>query len=75
MKLNHPAYRALVFSLLSSSALLQATYAATSTPASQDSLHIHTGMPKKASDSLFSYTAEWRVDDGKLYHSTGLTHL
>jgi len=75
MKHINPAYGALVFSLLSSNALLQVAYAATTTPANQDSLRIHTGNPKKASDSLFSYTVEWRVDEGKLYHSTGLSFL
>lgn len=38
-------------------------------------MRIHTGSPKKTSDSLFSYTVEWRVDEGKRYHSTGLSFL
>lgn len=75
MKLNNLACRTFVFSLLSSSAWLHPAYAATSTPANQDSLRIHTGMPKKTNDSLFSYTIEWQMDEGKLYHSTGLSFL
>lgn len=74
MKLNYPSYRTLAFSLLSSCAALQTAYAAI-TPADQNSLRIHTSLPKKTSDSLFSYTVEWRVDDGQLYHSTGLSFL
>lgn len=36
---------------------------------------MHTSLPKKAGESLFSYTAEWRQDEGKLYHSTGMSFL
>lgn len=48
---------------------------AASTPAHQDVLHIHTSLPKKTSDALFSYTAEWRVDQGEMFRSTGLAFL
>ena len=59
---------------LAISAVLPPALAAT-TPADQDQLRIHTGLPQKASDSLFSYTAEWRIDDGELYRTTGLSFL
>jgi hypothetical protein len=48
---------------------------AASTPANQDVLHFHTSLPKKSSDALFSYTAEWRVDQGEVFRSTGLSFL
>lgn len=50
------------------------TYAA-ATPAGENKLRIHTSLPKKAGESLFSYTVEWRQDGGKLYHSTGMSFL
>lgn len=65
---------ALALSLLSSGMLCQTAHAVT-TPANQDTLRIHTSMPRRTSDSLFSYTAEWRIDDGELYRSTGLSFL
>jgi len=48
---------------------------AITTPAEQDKLLVYTGVPKKPSDSLFSYTIEWRKDDAELYRSTGLSFL
>lgn len=48
---------------------------AITTPADQDKLRIHTSLPRRTSDALFSYTAEWRIDDGELYRSTGLSFL
>jgi hypothetical protein len=74
MKPINPSYLALSFSLFLAGALFQPADAAT-TPAEQDKLRIHTGMPKRSTDSLFSYTAEWRVDDGELYRSTGISFL
>ncbi len=74
MKLITPCYLALTLSLLSASALFQSAYAVP-TPANQDALSIHTGIPRKVGDSLFSYTAEWRMDDGELYRATGLSFL
>ena len=63
----------LALALFSSSALFQPGYA--TTPANQDVLHIHTGMPARPVDSLFSYTVEWRVDEGELFRTTGMTFL
>ena len=74
MKLINPTRFAVALSLLSASAVFQPVLAVT-TPADQDTLRIHTSLPKKASDSLFSYTAEWRIDDGELYRTTGLSFL
>lgn len=73
MKLINPFY--LTLALLSSGVLFQPACAGMTTAADQEKLRIHTGMPKKASDSLFSYTAEWRIDDGELYRTTGLSFL
>ena len=64
----------LTFALLVSSLSFQPAYAVT-TPAGQNKLRIHTSLPKKAGESLFSYTVEWRQDSGKLYHSTGMSFL
>lgn len=64
---------ALVFSL-AASACLQPALAVT-TPAAQDGLRMRTSLPKKASDSLFSYTVEWRQDQEELYRVTGLSFL
>ena len=74
MKLINPVRFAVALSLLSASAVFQPVLAVT-TPADQDTLRIHTSLPKKASDSLFSYTAEWRIDEGELYRTTGLSFL
>lgn len=73
MKLITPQL-ALALPLISSALLCQSAYAVT-TPADQDTLRIHTSMPRRTSDALFSYTAEWRIDDGELYRSTGLSFL
>ncbi|MCQ8104816.1 hypothetical protein NP590_11920 [Methylomonas sp. SURF-2] len=51
------------------------TAVAAATPAERDSLRLHAGMPKKAGDSLFSYTLEWRLDDEELYRVTGMSFL
>ncbi|MDD4913571.1 MAG: hypothetical protein PHW13_00865 [Methylococcales bacterium] len=75
MKLTSPLPLALTCSLLSSAALFQPAFAISATPASQDELRIHTSMPNKTHDSLFSYTVEWRMDDGELYRSTGISFL
>ena len=75
MKPINPSHLALTLSLLSAGVLIQPAWAAATTPANQDQLRIHTSLPKRASDSLFSYTAEWRVDDGELYRTTGLSFL
>ena len=63
----------LAVSCLACSTLLQPAFAAT--PAEQDILRMHTSLPKKAMDSLFSYTVEWRQDDQEAYHVTGLSFL
>lgn len=60
--------------LLATSLCLQPAYAVT-TPSGQNKLRIHTNLPKKTGESLFSYTAEWRQDGGKRYHSTGMSFL
>jgi hypothetical protein len=67
-------YFLLSFLLLSASALFQPAHA-NSTPAEQDKLRIHTSLQKKPSHALFSYTAEWRVDNGDLYRATGISFL
>jgi len=64
----------LALALLVSSLSFQPAYAVT-TPAGQNKLRIHTSQPKKAGESLFSYTVEWKQDSGKLYHSTGMSFL
>jgi hypothetical protein len=71
MKINKQL--CLAVAVFSISALFQAGYAAT--PASQDILRIHTGLPTRPTDSLFSYTVEWRVDQGELFRTTGITFL
>ncbi|WP_026603817.1 hypothetical protein [Methylomonas sp. 11b] len=65
---------AIILTFCSSGVFVQSAFALT-TPAEQDKLRIHTSMPRRTSDSLFSYTAEWRIDDGELYRSTGLSFL
>lgn len=74
MKLIKSARLVAALTLFSVGAVFQPVLAVT-TPADQDKLRIHTDLPKKASDSLFSYTAEWRIDDGELYRTTGLSFL
>ncbi|MGR8930007.1 MAG: hypothetical protein ACU836_05150 [Gammaproteobacteria bacterium] len=66
--------RPLALALLAGSLSFQPAYAVT-TPAGQNKLRIQTSLPKKAGESLFSYTVEWRQDGGKLYHSTGMSFL
>ena len=75
MKPIKPFHFALTLSIFFSSALFQPAFAIPTTTAGQDTLRIHTSLPKRPSDSLFSYTAEWRVDDGELYRSTGISFL
>lgn len=60
--------------LLASALFFQPAYA-DPTPAGENKLRIHTSLPKKAGESLFSYTAEWRQGGGKSYHSTGMSFL
>lgn len=74
MKPTNPARLAIACSIVSSFVLIQSA-AAVTTAAEQDKLRIQTGIPKKAGESLFSYTAEWKIDDGESYHSTGLSFL
>lgn len=61
--------------LLASGISFPSSSYAGATPAGENKLRIHTSLPKKAGESLFSYTAEWRQDGGKLYHSTGMSFL
>ena len=70
-------FRSIASALLLTAGLTAMTgaVAAVKTPVEQDQLRIHTSLPAKASDSLFSYTVEWRIDDGERYHSTGLSFL
>jgi hypothetical protein len=75
MKIKTPLHLALACTLFSSAFAMPAAYAIATTPAGQDELHIHTGMPLRTHDSLFSYTVEWRLDDGELYRSTGISFL
>ena len=75
MNIINPLRLALSFSLFSSAVLFQPALAIPATPAGQDVLHIHTGVPQRHHDSLFSYTAEWRMDDGEVYRSTGISFL
>lgn len=63
----------LAVSCLAGGALLQTVCAAT--PAEQDVLSMQASLPKKPSDSLFSYTVEWRQDEQEAYHVTGLSFL
>jgi len=65
----------LALTLFASTLIGQAAYALETTPAAQDKLRIHTSHPKRTQDSLFSYTAEWRIDDGLLYRATGISFL
>lgn len=74
MKLINPKHLALTLSFLAAGVTSQPTSAVT-TPAEQDKLRIHTSLPKKASDSLFSYTVEWRVDEGEMFRAVGLSFL
>jgi len=71
MKLFNPLHLSVTAPLLLSGMLCQPALAVTSV-SGQDQLRIHTSLPKKASDSLFSYTTEWRVDSGDLYRATGI---
>ncbi len=69
-------FLAACFLLLSPVFFVQSAWAAIpTTPAGHDKFRIHTGLPKRQHDSLFSYTVEWRLDDGELYRSTGLSFL
>lgn len=61
--------------LLLSIGILFQSAQANSTPAGQDQLNIHTSLPKKPSHALFSYTVEWRVDNGDLFRATGISFL
>lgn len=74
MKLTNPFYTALSVSLFAASGLFQPVFAIT-TAADQDQLRVHTSTPKKTADSLLSSTIEWRVDEGEMYRSTGLSFL
>jgi len=74
MKSINPLHLAFILLLFAESLIFQPALAA-ATPAGQDKLRIHTSIPKKASDSLFSYTVEWRVDNGDLYRATGISIL
>ena len=74
MKFITPIYLAFSTALLFGSSACQAALAET-TPANQDILRMHTSLPKKAGDALFSYTVEWRLDDEELYRVTGLSFL
>jgi len=65
---------AILFSLLAVAVYCEPAQAVV-TPAGKDHLRIHTGMPKRHSDSLFAYTVEWRKDGGELYRSTGISFL
>ena len=73
MKPFSPFYLTLSLGLLLSGLFLAEAFAAT--PAAQDKFRIHTSVPKKTKDSLFSLTAEWRIDEGELYRITGLSFL
>ena len=75
MKLTKLACLVLIFGLFSISVFCQPAYALAATPAEQDVIRIHNSMPRRAQDSLFSYTAEWRIDDGELYRATGISFL
>ncbi len=75
MELNYPRHFALAVLTFSAGTLFQPASAIVTTPAEQDKLHIHTGIPTKKSDALFSYTVEWRIDDGELYRASGLSFL
>lgn len=66
-------YVSLALPLLASSVFFETAQAAT--PAGQDQLRIHTGMPRRAADALFSYIAEWHVDNDKSYHANGMSFL
>lgn len=55
--------------------LLSQSASSAATPAEQDVLRMHNSLPKKVSDSLFSYTVEWRKDQEELYRVTGLSFL
>lgn len=73
MKPFSPYRVALSLAILTSCALCQPALAAT--PAAQDKFRIHTHVPKRTLDSLFSVTAEWRIDEGELFRVTGLSFL
>lgn len=74
MKFPVPLCIAMSFALFSGGAIFQPVLAA-ATPAAQDTLRLHTGMPQKSGDALFSYTLEWRLDDEELYRVTGISFL
>ncbi len=71
MKKFHARYSVflafIVLFIASSNQLLAAT-----TPAGQDKLRVSTGEPKRNGDSLFSYTVEWRIDEGVISRATGI---
>lgn len=74
MKSHTPIRLVISFALFSGGLIVQPVFAA-ATPAAQDTLRLHTGMPQKPSDALFSYTLEWRLDDSELYRVTGMSFL
>lgn len=71
MKYNNKSYPFLSFFTIAALAFSHSVLAAP-TPAGQDTLQIQTDTPKRKGDSLFSYTVEWRVDDGLTYRGTGI---
>ena len=74
MKYNNRFIVVLSFFSLVSVIFSQPTLAAI-TPAGEDQIRIHTGTPKRDGDSLFSYTVEWRIDDGLTYRGTGILFI
>ncbi len=72
MKKYHARYTvALSFFVLFIASFNQTAQSAT-TPAGQDKLRVTTGEPKRNGDSLFSYTVEWRIDEGVISRATGI---
>lgn len=72
MKIYHYRFSAvLAFAALFIAGGIQSAFAVT-TPADQDKLRVLTGTPKRNGDSLFSYTVEWRIDEGVTSRATGI---
>jgi hypothetical protein len=61
--------------LYAAALLALALPAAAATPEGQDLLQVYNQLPTKKGDALFSFSVEWRIDDGELFRTNGMTFL
>ena len=72
MKKYHAGFSVILSLFVLFIAIFEQTTLAATTPAGKDKLRVITGEPKRNGDSLFSYTVEWRIDEGVLSRATGI---